>query len=83
MGVGYTDITRSESSVDVTPVALDVQRGDRSVEVLPVREYREAGDAIMRKRLRMRAVLRKVGDVLLKGVVAGCVRWALEQWLGS
>jgi hypothetical protein len=37
----------------------------------------------MRKHPRIRAVLRRVGDAVLKGSIAGFIRWALEQWLGN
>jgi hypothetical protein len=37
----------------------------------------------MRKPSRIRALLKKAGEVLLKGSVAGVVRWLLEQWLGN
>jgi hypothetical protein len=36
----------------------------------------------MRKHPRIKSVLRKVGEVLLRGSVAGLVRWLLDQWLG-
>jgi len=34
----------------------------------------------MRKHPRIRAVLMWIGEVLLRGIVAGFVRWLLSNW---
>lgn len=44
---------------------------------------RKVGDEMFKNHPRIRAVLVKLGELLVKGSVSGFVRWLLERLLGN